>query len=61
MRDDTPVIVTFLEPSGIDLRTRGIDETHAVELRRRLASFAEDWDSSEMDIYNDYDASRAAL
>lgn len=61
VRDETPVIVTFLEPKLIDLRGRGIDEAHAAELRARLATFAEDWDSPEMDIYDDYDAAKARL
>ena len=56
IRDKTRVIVTFLEPDLIDLKSRGIDETRAAELRARLAAFAEDWDSPDMDIYNDYDA-----
>ena len=58
VRDKTRVIVTFLDPKLIDLRSRGIDEVHAAELRARLASFAEDWDSPEMDIYDDYDATK---
>jgi hypothetical protein len=59
--DETRVIVTFLEPRSIDLRARGIDEAHAADLRARLATFAEDWDSPEMDIYDDYDAAKAHL
>lgn len=59
VRDETRVIVTFLEPRSIDLRERGIDEAHAADLRARLATFAEDWDSPEMDIYDDYDAVKA--
>ena len=61
VRDETPVIVTFLEPKSIDLRARGIDEEHAADLRARLATFAEDWDSPEMDIYDDYDAAKTNL
>jgi hypothetical protein len=59
--DETRVIVTFLEPNSVDLRARGIDEAQAAELRARLATFAEDWDSPEMSIYDDYDAARANL
>jgi hypothetical protein len=59
--DETRVIVTFLEPSLIDLRSRGIDEAQAAELRARLATFAEDWDSPEMSIYDDYDVAKAHL
>jgi hypothetical protein len=50
--DETRVIVTFLAPHLIDLRSRGIDEAQAAELRARLATFAEDWDSPEMGIYD---------
>jgi hypothetical protein len=60
--DGTHVIVTFLnEPGPIDLRARGIDEAHAADLRARLATFALDWDSPEMDIYDDYDAARSSI
>lgn len=59
--DETRVIVTFLEPGPIDLRARGIDETTAAELRAQLAMFAEDWDSPEMSIYDNYDAAKASL
>ncbi len=59
VRDETRVVVTFLEPTGIDLMTRGIDEKQAAELRARLATFVEDWDSPEMSIYDNYDAIKA--
>jgi hypothetical protein len=49
--------VTFLESGFVDLWARGIDEAQAIELRARLATFAEDWDSPEMSIYDDYDTS----
>lgn len=45
----------------IDLRERGIDEAQAAELRARLACFAEDWESPEMDIYDNYDEEKAKL
>lgn len=61
VRDETRVIMTFLESGTIDLRARGIDEAQAAELRARLATFAEDWESPEMDIYDDYDAAKANL
>ena len=56
--DEARVIVTFLGPAAIDLRARGIDERQARELRARLATFAEDWDSPEMGVYDDYDAAK---
>ncbi len=36
----------------IDLRELGIDEILAAELRAGFATFAEDWDAPEMDIYD---------
>jgi hypothetical protein len=39
------VIVTLILPAEpIDLRHRGISESQAADLRRRLGRFAEDWD-----------------
>jgi len=61
VHEEMRVLVTFLEPQSIDLQARGIDEAHAAELRARLATFAEDWDSLEMTIYDDYDAAKARL
>jgi len=55
------VIVTFLEPHCIDLQARGIDKEQAADWRARLATFADDWDSPEMDIYDNYDAAKAKL
>lgn len=39
--------------SHVDLRERGIDENQAAELRECLATFAEDWDAPEMEIYDE--------
>jgi len=61
VRDETQVIVTFLSSGDVDLGARGIDQEQAAELRARLASFAEDWNQPEMDIYDDYDAARSRL
>ena len=61
VEDDTPVIVTFLTSGNIDLAARGIDEKQAADLRARLATFAEEWDSPEMDIYNNYDAAKPKI
>lgn len=47
-----PVIVTFLDPGSIDLSERGINESQAADLRRRLAGFAADWDRPEMSAYD---------
>ena len=48
------VIVTWIQSvSPVDLRERGIDESQATDLRRRLALFAEDWDRAEMSAYDE--------
>ena len=60
MKEDTQVIVTFLNENEVDLRAHGIDEEQAAELGVCLASFAEDWNSPEMDIYDNYDAAKSA-
>lgn len=59
VKDEARVIVTFLESGPIDLRERGIDEAQAADLRGRLSTFADDWNSPEMDIYDHYDASKS--
>jgi hypothetical protein len=41
------------QPNGIDLAARGIDEIQAADLRARVKTFAEDWDRSEADIYDE--------
>lgn len=53
------VIVTFVRSDEIDLAAQGIDRGQAEILRENLATFAEDWDSPEMSIYNNYDAAKA--
>ncbi len=55
-----PVLVTFLEQQEIDLLAHGISQQQAAELRASFATF-EDWENPEMDIYNNYDASKSAL
>jgi hypothetical protein len=48
------VIVTWVRPSAsVDLREKGIDESQAADLRRRLASFAEYWDRPEINAYDE--------
>lgn len=61
VHDDTRVIVTFLETSAINLQKHGIDEAQAAELRAQLGSFAEEWDSPDMALYDNYDAAKARL
>ena len=48
------VIVTWVgSPQSVNLQERGIDESQAADLRRRLALFAEDWDRPEMTAYDE--------
>ncbi len=56
VQDGVPVLVTFLGPAEIDLAELGIGREAAADLRARLATFAAEWDSPEMDIYDDYDS-----
>ena len=60
VRDETPVIVTFMSSGDIHLRAHGIDQGRAAELRAALATFA-DWNEPEMDVYDNYDAAKANL
>jgi hypothetical protein len=46
------VIVTFLATGLVNLADRGIDESHAADLRNRLKTIAVDWDRPEMDVYD---------
>ena len=39
----------------------GIDRAQVADLRQRLATFAEDWESPEMCIYDNYDATQVNL
>jgi hypothetical protein len=59
MGENARVIVTFLGTGEVDLAAQGISTEQAAELRARLQTFAEDWDSPEMSIYDDYDANKA--
>lgn len=60
VRDETQVIVTFIQPSDIDLRAQGIDREQAAELRAQFASFV-DWNAPEMSVYDNYDAAKSVL
>ena len=51
----------YTKEDWIDLRSRGIDAAQAAEIRAKFATFAEDWDDPEMDIYDNYDAAKSAL
>jgi hypothetical protein len=58
LRDNSRVIVTFLEPKSIDLHSRGLDARQIRELRARFSTIADDWDDPEMNLYDDYSVFR---
>jgi len=46
-------IVTSLEgASKVDLQARGIDPHQAADLRKRLSTFADDWEHPGMNVYD---------
>lgn len=52
---ESDVIITFLnsEDSGsIDLQAKGITKEMALDLKNRLRSFEEDWNSEGMELYD---------
>lgn len=57
--EGTLVIVTFVRSNDIDLASQGIDREQAKTLRVSLATFADDWNSPEMSVYDNYDATKA--
>jgi len=46
---------------GIALKNYGINPVQAAELRASLASFADEWNQPEMDVYDDYEAAKVRL
>ena len=60
-KEETPVIVTFLDAGSLDLQARGIDQAQAADLRARLGAIAEDWESPDMAVYDHYDANKSKL
>lgn len=51
--------VSLLNERSVDLQKRGIDRAQAADLRERLATFAEEWESPGMSIYDNYDAAKS--
>ncbi len=60
VQNETRVIVTFLQHGQVALHARGIDPAHAADLRAQLAPFADEWNSPEINVYDDYDAAKAS-
>jgi uncharacterized UPF0146 family protein len=59
--EEARVIVTFVDSNDVDLATHEIDRSQAEALRNSLATFADDWNSPEMSIYDNYDAAKSQL
>lgn len=57
---ESRVIITFLDENdkkesdkgSVNLAERGISTEEAAKLRAALATFAEDWERPEMDVYD---------
>jgi biopolymer transport protein ExbD len=58
LSDETQVFITVSESPDLRLNTQEITPEQAQQLRHSLASFAEEWNSPEMSIYDDYDAAK---
>ncbi|MCY7335118.1 MAG: hypothetical protein LH613_02720 [Chamaesiphon sp.] len=58
--EEAKVIVTFID-ADVDLTAHRIDRSQAETLRNNLATFADDWNSPEMSIYDNYDAAKSQL
>ncbi len=58
---EAKVIVTFIDLESVNLADRGIGRLQAQALRNSLSTFASDWDSPEMSIYDSYDAAKSQL
>ena len=59
--DETDAVVTFVSKDATELERLGITRGQAEEFRFGLGAGIEDWNSPEMDIYNDYDRYKAEL
>jgi hypothetical protein len=59
--NEAKVIVTFVDADVVELAAHGIDRAQAEVLRNNLTTFADDWNSPEMNIYDNYDAAKSQL
>ncbi len=59
--EEAKVIVTFVDADAVNLADHTIDRSQAEILRNNLANFADDWNSPEMNIYDNYDAAKSQL
>ncbi len=61
IQEGTEVIVTFITSDDIDLSSQGISQEDAQKLRNNLKTFADDWNSPDMSIYDNYEQNKANL
>ena len=61
VQESAPSQETFPENGNVDLIARGIDQQQAAELRAKLQTFAGDWESEEMNVYDDYHFAKSRL
>ncbi len=59
--DETHAVVTFVAQNATEMERLGITREQAAEYRFGLGAGIKDWDSPEMDIYNDYHRYKAEL
>jgi hypothetical protein len=57
-KEQSRVLVTFLEKGDLELSALGLDRNDAIELSDSFESF-EDWNDPALDIYNDYDNAKS--
>lgn len=57
--DGARVIVTFIDAEKMDSTGCDVDLTQLEFLRVSLATFAEDWNSPVMSVYDNYDAAKS--
>lgn len=51
----------FQSQRSVSLEDYNINAAKAAELRASLASFSEDWNQPQMDLYDNYDAAKAHI
>lgn len=59
--DVEETVRTTIYEQGVTLSDYGISPAQAAELRASFATFADEWERPEMDVYDDYDAAKALL
>jgi len=61
LSENERVIVTFLSAVSVEAEEQKLGREEMADLRSRLETFAEDWESPEMDVYDQYDNAKNNL